>query len=109
MECARETSVIGKMLQTDKEACRLLEEAVEKSNIIVLHAKDNAQKLLQKTKEDLQRKQESLQKRLMSEGEKEAAQIMAKKEEYLKELKTRAVQYRTQALDELWNRLMEEL
>ena len=103
-----ESNVIEQMLEADETACRIIEEAKEKGNRIILQAREDAQALIERTKEDLQRNLELLQKKLLSEGEREIARIKAEKETYLKEMKKWAAQRRELIVQEIRKKLFED-
>ncbi len=102
-------TVIEKLLEADKNACQVLEEAKEKANIIIRQAKIEARKLIDKTKSDIQQNHESLKGRLFFEGEKEIDNIITEKKKYLQKIEKHALQQHKQVIQKLRKILFDDL
>ena len=57
--------------------------------------------LIEKTREDLQKEREALERRLCAEGDEEVARIIAEKEQAIQRIKEKASQQRELALADL--------
>lgn len=102
-------TIIEKMLEADKNACRVLEEAKEKAEAIIQQAKFEARKLIDKTKIDLQHKHESLERKVLFEAEKEVNIIIQEKKKYLQEIERHSLQGHKQVIQELKKILFDNL
>jgi len=109
MKGVAESNIIEEMLGVEKNACQVLEEAKEKGNRMVLQARSEARKLIEKTKEALQEEIKSLTKTLYLEGEERVEQIAVEKEKSLNRMKEQAVQKRELVLKELREILFGDL
>jgi vacuolar-type H+-ATPase subunit H len=109
MQGATESSLIEEMLEVERNACRVLEEAKEKGNQMVVQARSEARRMMEITREDLQKDREAMGKRLDLEGQEEVAQIMADKENALQRIKVHACQQRERVLQCLREMLFGDL
>ncbi|MEW6381318.1 MAG: hypothetical protein AB1611_17170 [bacterium] len=106
---AENSAIIEEMLGVERNAGKVLEEAKEKGNQIVLQARADARRLIEKTREDLQKERESLEQRLKMEGEEEVARIIAEKDEILLWIREHSRKNRERVLADLRSRLFEDL
>jgi len=98
---AENSAIIEEMLSVEKNAGRVLEEAKEKANQKVLQARSEARRLIEKTREDLQKERMALERRLCAEGDEEVARIITEKEQEIQTSKEHASKKREQAVADL--------
>ena len=97
------------MLETDKNACQVLEEAKENARVIIEQAKIKAEELVNETKSDLRRNHELLKKKLFIEAEKKVDEVIKEKNRYLEEIEKHGLQCRKQLLEKLKQILFDNL
>ncbi|MEW5801504.1 MAG: hypothetical protein AB1847_05290 [bacterium] len=103
------SSVVEEILGVEKNAGRALEEAKEKAIQMILQAKSASRRQIDKTREDLQKKRETLEHRLHAEGEAEVTRIIIEKEQAIQRIKEKADQRRELVMKELREILFGDL
>ncbi|MGA1842100.1 MAG: hypothetical protein ACMUIU_15885 [bacterium] len=83
METLSDTKIINQMLNIEKNACQIVENAIEKGNKVITEAREEAERLIEKRKQELSNDLLALEKKLQEETEKEAARIKAEKQQTL--------------------------
>ncbi|MBN2372669.1 hypothetical protein JXL19_02620 [bacterium] len=53
METFSDTTLIDQMIEVEKMACRIIEDAKEKGNIILNQARDEARRIVESTEADI--------------------------------------------------------
>ncbi|MEW5803833.1 MAG: hypothetical protein AB1847_17200 [bacterium] len=103
------SAIIEEMLGVERNAGRVLEEAKEKGNQMVLQARSEARRQIEETKEDLQKERDALERRLRAEGKKEVTRIIEERDRAIHRINEKARQQREMALAELREILFGDL
>lgn len=104
-----ETNILEKMLDADKNACLIIEEAKNKANAMIIQARVKAQKLIEKTRQEQEKIRQAMEDKLLYEGENEVARLLAEKDKYIQAINKKAFQQREQLLQELRTILFGDL
>lgn len=109
MENLTDNLIINEMLEVDKNASIIINEAKEEGNRIVKQARKETKQLIELTKEEIENDYSVLEKRLKKDAEERINNIILQKESLLKEIEKKAELKNGLALKKVKNFLFESV
>ena len=101
METTTDIYIINQMLDVEKNACQIIQEAKEKGNKLIAEARDEAKRIIEATQKDLDQKALTLEQELREETEKEVERIKANKQNAIEMIEKQSILKKELAIKKL--------
>ncbi|MGA1844083.1 MAG: hypothetical protein ACMUIS_05930 [bacterium] len=99
METITDVKVIRQMLDVEKSACTIIDEAKQEANKLIEEARNESRKIVEETKKEIIQRTEVLESQLQEEAEEEINRIHASKQDMLEIIKQKSHLKREQAVE----------